>query len=337
MAPDSKATDQSHTVASTAADATASPALPYETPAALRAALGAKFAAIAKADPRYTVAELHRQFAYDRLLARLFHAAPEEWVLKGAGALLARLETGRHTKDIDLYWKGRSRRLDEAEEALRAAARADLGDFFAFTAGPRENLAAGPGGSARVPFRALLGPKEYARFHVDLVTGVTMTGAPDPVPPLTPIAIDGLVRPGYRAYPLPDHVADKLCAIIEPHHRRTGVVEVSTRHKDLVDLAVIAASQRLDAAAVRKAIMSESARRGLDLPTAFDVPHHDTWAAGYNARASEAPQLAALQSFAAGLSRVKRLLDPVLAGQVIAGEWNPHTGRWQRSSTSADV
>jgi len=63
MATDSEATDQSNTVAPTAAaaDLTASPAPPYKTPAALRAALGAKFAAIAKVDPRYTVAELHRQ------------------------------------------------------------------------------------------------------------------------------------------------------------------------------------------------------------------------------------------------------------------------------------
>jgi hypothetical protein len=94
--------------------------LPYQTPSALRAALASKFANIAQVDGRYTAAELHRQFAYDRLLARIFSSAPDEWVLKGAGGLLARLETGRHTKDIDLYWLGQSRRLDEAEEAYAA-------------------------------------------------------------------------------------------------------------------------------------------------------------------------------------------------------------------------
>ncbi len=67
--------------------------------------------------------DLRRQFAYDRLLARVFSREPEAWVLKGATALLARLEgSARHTLDIDLYRLGA--RLDEAEVALRAAASA---------------------------------------------------------------------------------------------------------------------------------------------------------------------------------------------------------------------
>jgi len=267
---------------------TDSPALPYATPSALRAALSSKFANLAKADPRYTSAELHRQFAYDRLLARVFASVPEEWVLKGAGALLARLEAGRHTKDIDLYWTGDSHRVDEAEEALRRVARLDLDDFFTFTTGSRELLRGGPGGSVRVPVRAVLGAKEYARFHVDL--GVAMTGEPDLVPPLTPVSLPGLVRPPYRAYPLPDHLADKLCATLEVHPRRDGSVEASSRHKDLVDLAVIAVTQRLDTAAVRTAILSETARRGLVLPRAFIVPDRKTWSAGYATLAREAPQ-----------------------------------------------
>lgn len=52
-----------------------------------------RFVAIAKADATYTLDELQRQFAYDRALARLFTAPDADgWVLKGAGALLARLE-----------------------------------------------------------------------------------------------------------------------------------------------------------------------------------------------------------------------------------------------------
>jgi hypothetical protein len=44
-----------------------------------------------------------RQFAYDRALARLFTASDaHNWVLKGAGALLARLEQARYSRDIDV-------------------------------------------------------------------------------------------------------------------------------------------------------------------------------------------------------------------------------------------
>jgi hypothetical protein len=81
------------------------PVFPYGSAAAFRTALRDRFAAIAKADTRYSLDELQRQFAYDRALARLFTAPDaDSWVLKGAGALLARLEQARHSKDIDVYF-----------------------------------------------------------------------------------------------------------------------------------------------------------------------------------------------------------------------------------------
>ena len=50
------------------------PVFPYGSAAAFRTALRDRFAAIAKADTRYSLDELQRQFAYDRALARLFTA-----------------------------------------------------------------------------------------------------------------------------------------------------------------------------------------------------------------------------------------------------------------------
>ena len=66
---------------------------PYTTPRAFRVALKDRFSALVKVGPRLTINELQRQFAYDRVLARCFTGGDAEgWVLKGAGALLARLE-----------------------------------------------------------------------------------------------------------------------------------------------------------------------------------------------------------------------------------------------------
>ena len=60
---------------------------------------------IANAAASYGVAELRRQFAYGRLLAKVFHHQPERWVLKGATSLLARLPgQARHGIDVDLYF-----------------------------------------------------------------------------------------------------------------------------------------------------------------------------------------------------------------------------------------
>jgi hypothetical protein len=79
---------------------------PYQTAQAFRRALRDRFAAIAKVDPRFSLDALQRQFAYDRLLARAF-TGPDasRWVLKGAGALLARLEVARHSQDIDMLYQ----------------------------------------------------------------------------------------------------------------------------------------------------------------------------------------------------------------------------------------
>ena len=93
----------------------------YADPAALRRAIADRLRQLAHEQPGTQLTDLQRQFAYDRLLARVFGAEPEAWVLKGAAALLARLGgSARHTLDVDLYRP--AARLDEAEAALRATA-----------------------------------------------------------------------------------------------------------------------------------------------------------------------------------------------------------------------
>lgn len=83
---------------------------------------GDRFAAIAKADTRNSLYELQRQFAYDRTLDRLFTAPDaDSWVLKGAGALLARLEQARHSRDIDVYFAEQSAAVSDATAALGTA------------------------------------------------------------------------------------------------------------------------------------------------------------------------------------------------------------------------
>jgi hypothetical protein len=192
---------------------------PYASAAAFRTALRDRFTAIAKAETPYSLDELQRQFAYDRVLARLF-TAPDatSWVLKGAGALLARLEQARHSKDIDVYFAEQSAAVSDATSALRRALSRDLGDFVGFEVTrivPLQEEAK----VSRVHVRATLGAKTFAVFHIDVVVGTAMNGEPDEVSPLTPLHIDGLVRPSYRTFPLPDHLADKYCTILGTHIR----------------------------------------------------------------------------------------------------------------------
>jgi Nucleotidyl transferase AbiEii toxin, Type IV TA system len=151
----------------------------YSSAQAFRAALRDRLAASARAGG-HGLDELQRQFAYDRLLARAF-SGPEadRWVLKGAGALLARLPDARHSRDIDLAYsvlaerfvktgpRADAERVDAAAEALKLVAERDIGDFFRFEitkSSPLQEAAKG----RRLHMVAYLGAR-YAAFQVDIV------------------------------------------------------------------------------------------------------------------------------------------------------------------------
>jgi hypothetical protein len=99
----------------------------YGSPGAFRRALTDRLRTIT-ASSRWPLPHLQRQFAYDRLLERLY-TVDDGWILKGAAALLARDLGTRATIDVDVY---RARVREVAEADLREAAGRDIGDWFRF-------------------------------------------------------------------------------------------------------------------------------------------------------------------------------------------------------------
>lgn len=159
-----------------------------------------------------------------------------------------------------------------------------------------------------------------------------MTGTPQAGRPLTQLQIPGLLRPDYRLFPIADHIADKLCAIIEVHGEGDDAI-ASTRVKDLVDLVLIAATQAIDADTLSLAVIRVgSTHRGLALPPRFAVPDLELWRRGYPARAKETATTA--PDFDIAVLIVAALLDPVLDGTAI-GIWNPDTARWANATGSS--
>lgn len=299
----------------------------FRDPRALRQSITDRLAALARADSRVNLNDLLRQFAYDRLLARIFSGSDaDRWVLKGATALLVRLgPDARHTVDVDLY--RRSVGADEVEEALRAAAGRDMGDLFRFEIAPGRPIA-GPAETRRFRAIAYLGATEFASFRVDLVTDLNMTSAAEEMDPLLSGTIPGLPSSRYRVYPVPDHIADKVCALHEMHERTDGPAEPSTRYRDLVDLATLARTTRVDAEAVQLAVQAEALRRHLTLPDRLTVPTTHDWPGGFAREVRNSPG-AVDRTLDAAVETVRRLIDPVLAGD-IAGIWDPASLAWRR-------
>jgi hypothetical protein len=73
----------------------------YTTPVAFRRALTDRLKAKA-VDTDWSLTQLQRQLAYDRLLQRLY-LLDDGWIVKGATALLARRLSTRATIDVDVY------------------------------------------------------------------------------------------------------------------------------------------------------------------------------------------------------------------------------------------
>jgi hypothetical protein len=260
---------------------------------------------------------LQRQIAYDRLLERLY-LVDDEWILKGAAALIARNIGVRSTIDIDVY---RPEDPWIAEQRLREAAAVDIGDWFSFELGSSRPVT--DGGGLRIPVTAYVGNTVWTTFHVDLVgSDMRMTGQPEAVPPIAMLAMPDLQQHGYRAYPLADHIADKVAAILERHGDREMP---STRFRDLVDLVAIITAAPIAADAQATALLSELRRRGLDKPDRFDVPDRVLWEKGYEAEALRS-QLEN-QSLDEAVALVGLFVDPILSATAV-GTWSPEQRGW---------
>jgi nucleotidyltransferase AbiEii toxin of type IV toxin-antitoxin system len=290
--------------------------VPYASARDFERALTDRLANAAASSP-HGVPELRRQFAYARLLARLFIRQPERWVLKGATCLLARLPLrARHSIDVDLSYEGD---IGSAFSALRDVTDADLGDFFTFDV-ERGATLGGDTAGIQVRLTAYLGDKIFEVFRVDVVVDRTMTSAPDVIPPLAPVEIPGLRNAAYRAHPIPDQIADKYAAMVGTYAGRP-----STRYRDLVDLVLIATTQAVSATALHAALVGEHRRRDMTPSLPFSLPS-DEWLQGYRKIATTVPGFTVLDTTEA-VEIVSRLVDPVIAG-LTRGIWDPGGLEW---------
>lgn len=290
----------------------------YSSPAALSAAITDRIAAVVAGGSPYTHSQLRRHVAFDRILARLFAHEPGRWVLKGGGGLLARLPTrARHSLDLDVYFAGQ---VAAAVTAIDEALRTDLRDYFAFEVDPGA-LLAGEVAGRRLRLTAWLDDRRFDTFGMDVVVETSSSGPPDEVAPIRPVHLPGLWSPPYRVHRLADQLADKFLAMVTTYGRGRS----SSRHRDLVDIVLLATTHQFHASDLHTALYTGLAARGLDPPHTVELPGAD-WHEGYAAIAATVPDLSQ-DTTAEALSIARAVFDPVLSGRR-SGVWQPDDLSW---------
>lgn len=151
-----------------------------------------------------------KRVAFDRLLARLAAAAPDQWLLKGGFALDLRLaERARATKDIDLDWHAAE---DELLDSLIDAATYEAGGLLRLRDPARRHPKDRLGGSHRFRVAASLAGRPFETFALDVgFRDAEVTMAEQLITPDI-LAFAGIEPVTVAAIPLELHVAEKLHA-----------------------------------------------------------------------------------------------------------------------------
>ena len=251
----------------------------YVTPASFRQGLEERLKTLSRSDG-IDIMRLRRQVAFDRLLARLFHATDTPWVLKGGYAMELRIDRARTTKDLDLGLKVKPGR--DLLELVQQQAAKNLDDFFTFIIGETMmELDAAPYGGERYPVEARMDGRTFIKLHLDIGIGDDGLEPNETLQGRDWLAFAGLPAPVFTATPAAQQFAEKL-------HAYTLIRKTpNTRVKDLVDMVLLINLGTLDRTRVNEGLRKTFARRNThSLPDRLEPPS-PAWERPFRALAEE--------------------------------------------------
>jgi hypothetical protein len=271
---------------------------------------------------------MRTQFVIARLLTRLELSQPGRWITKGGSSLLARLGGDcRLSRDLDMT-HGELRNAGVAN--LRAAADLEADDWLRFRVHQSVPLRQNEIVGVRLRLSAAVGQREIVRFGVDIVEDTAeYSGQVDRHAPYCPVTLVGAPTAEVLLYPIEDHIADKVAAMGKIH--RHGDLElVSTRYRDVADLALFATTLPADATALYSALRMPYRHWAM---TAFGesglCPPGTDWPRRYAETVRMDPDVAQRwPSLDDALRDAKALVDPVLRGLAV-GKWDPTVAAWR--------
>lgn len=266
--------------------------------------------------------ELIQLYALECFLDRLAQSRfAGRFILKG-GVLLAALGARRPTRDIDFSTRAMSNEIAEVLRVAQEIAGMTLDDGVVFDSGAataeaiRENA---DYSGVRVTLAGTLS-RAVVSFHVDVNVG-------DPIWPeaqkiTVPRLLDGvLVVPGY---PLEMVLAEKIVTAIA---RGT----TNTRWRDFVDVYTLVRHHEVGGDTLRKSMLLVAQYRNIELSVLSEVLigyadiAQQRWSAWLKKQRLDST---VPKEFSAVLHCVILFADPVIAGGLTAGTWNPVSQRW---------
>jgi hypothetical protein len=258
--------------------------------------------------------------AFERLLARLLHAQPDSWVLKGGYALQLRLgDRARTTKDVDVLFKEAH---GEIHEALRAAGTLEMGDWFAYEIGRPVNLSQEAGGGVRCAVNSLLDGRTFEKFGIDIGVGDPIVGSVEYLQPPALLEFAGVERLEIPSYPVSQQIAEKLHAYTKPRPGREN-----TRIKDLVDILLLAELGHFTGQLLGQAIKATFETAGTHpVPGNLSQPPGN-WNQVFRRIAIDVEL--SVNDLEGAFSKIQQLIDPVLAGKVSDRNWNANRWSWE--------
>jgi hypothetical protein len=204
--------------------------------------------------------------------------------------------------------------------------RFDAGDHLTFAVDAVARSEDGQS-AALLKITCYTGAIPFERFTIDLSTRTHIVADVDRIRPHPVLDLaEAIPLPPFSLYPLPDQIADKICAMYD-RYGETG--KPSTRYRDLVDLVIVTTSNELDAAPTLQALAGEAARRGCILPSSIESPGPE-WPRSYPRTARDVSLAPEQRTLEGALATVGRCLDPILAGTA-TGRWDPAVGAWNPS------
>lgn len=264
--------------------------------------------------PSHQIPRLRKMIAFERFMARL----GGDWVLKGGYALQLRTEKARTTQDVDLLAQHIS--ADEIQQSLLKELRRGLGDYFEFFIEQAEfqlddeNL-------SRFRVTSRVAGRVFERFHIDIGYDDPIVESVEYLRPPNYLDFAEIKAPSIPCYPITQHIAEKLHAIVRPRP-----VE-NSRVKDFVDLLIFAEiSPTLEAKLLKEAIRAVFEARGDILPEGLThIPRQ--WKQKFKKLAKELdlPYL----EFEEAVQAVQNFINPALESNEELF-WNPESWRWEK-------